>query len=139
MDGVGCVCTAGLIGSCHSPVAIFRPPTKTSLSLKYTLYSSLSNITLYPALQNFLVEMRDACARPGTICASVMWLGSHGILSLQVWVNLMDFPFGSVMVIGLAAGRIFTAGAPATKKPPIAPESESAHSIDLVAFFNRRL
>ena len=51
---------------------------------------------------------------------------------LQVCVDLMDFPFGSVMVIGLAAGRMFTVGAPATRKCSVAPESESAHLTALV-------
>ena len=58
---------------------------------------------------------------------------------LQVCVDLMDFPSGSVIVIGLAAGRMFTAGAPATRKFPVAPESESAHLTALVTFSDQRL
>ena len=54
---------------------------------------------------------------------------------LQVCVDLMNFPFGSVMVIGLAAGQMFTAGAPVTRKLPVAPESESAYLTALVTFF----
>ena len=71
--------------------------------------------------------MRDACARSGTICASVMCLGSHGISRLQVWVNLVIFSFGRVVMIGLAAGIIFTAGVLVIKKYPVAPESEISH------------
>ena len=79
-------------------------------------------MTLHPASQNFLVEMRDACARPGTICASVICSGSHGISRLHVWVDLMILPLGSVMAIGLVAGLMFTDGAPAIRKWPVAPE-----------------
>ena len=39
---------------------------------------------------------------------------------------MMMFLFGSVMAIGLVAGLIFTAGAPAIRKCPVAPESEIA-------------
>ena len=48
-------------------------------------------------------------------------------------VDLMLFPFGSVMVIGLVAGLTFTAGEPLIKKWPVAPESESAHLTALVS------
>ena len=44
----------------------------------------------------------------------------------------MIFPLGSVMAIGLDAGVIFTAGAPKSKKCPVAPESEIAHFTALV-------
>ena len=40
-------------------------------------------------------------------------------------VDLMLLPFGSVMVIGLVAGLMFTAGEPLIKKWPVAPESDS--------------
>ena len=48
-------------------------------------------------------------------------------------VDLMLLPFGSVMVIGLVAGLMFTAGEPLIKKWPVAPESESAHFTALVS------
>ena len=44
----------------------------------------------------------------------------------------MVLPLGSVMVIGLRAGRLFVAGAFSTKKWPVAPESEIACLMDLV-------
>ena len=84
MDDAGFACSAGLMGSCQRPVVTSLPPTNTNLFLKQTLDSSLSNMTLHPASQNFLVEMRDACARPGTICASVICSGSHGMSRLHV-------------------------------------------------------
>ena len=51
---------------------------------------------------------------------------------LHVWVDLIVFPLGKVMVIGLFAGRMFVAGAFSTKKCPVAPESEMACLTDLV-------
>ena len=48
-------------------------------------------------------------------------------------VDLMLFPFGSVMVIGLVAGLMFTAGEPLIKKWPVAPESDRAHFTALVS------
>ena len=42
------------------------------------------------------------------------------------------FPSGSVMAISLVAGLIFTAGAPAIGKCPVAPKSEIAHFTPLV-------
>ena len=139
MDGVGLICADELIGSCHRPVVISLLPTRTSLFSKYTLHSSLSNITLHPASQNFLVEIRDAWARPGMMCASVMCSGSHSMSRLQVWVNFMIFLFGSVMAIGLAARVIFTVGTPAIKKCPVAPEPEIAHLTALVTFCGSKI
>ena len=69
-------------------------------------------MTLHPALQNFLFEIRDACASSGTICAYVISLGSHGMSKLQVWADWITLPFGKVIEIGLFAICLFTAGAP---------------------------
>ena len=126
-------CPTGLMGNCHKPVAASLPPTNTSSLLKQTPHSSSSNVTLQPASQNFPVEISDACASPGTMCASVIWSGSHGMSRLHVCVDLMIFPFGSAMAIGLVAGLTFTAGEPLIKKRPVAPESESAHLTALVS------
>ena len=52
---------------------------------------------------------------------------------LHVCVDLMLLPFGSVMVIGLVAGLMFTADEPLIKKWPVAPESDSAHFTALVS------
>ena len=92
----------------------------------------MSNVTLHPKSQNFLVDMREECAKPGTMCASVISSGSHGISRLPVCVDWMCFPFGSVIVIGFSAIFFFTIGAPSTKKWPVAPESEMACFTDLV-------
>ena len=73
-------------------------------------------MTLYPAAQNFLVEIRDECDKPGTMCASVTWLGSHGMSKLHVWVNCIRFPLGSRMCIGFWVGVMLIAGDPLTRK-----------------------
>ena len=62
-----------------------------------------------------LVVMNDACTIPGTICASVMWFGSHGMSKLHVCVDVMLLPFGIVMLIGLSATCKFVTGAPSTR------------------------
>ena len=72
-----CVCCVGLIGRSHISVAGHRPPTSASLPLLNTRHSSSSKATRQPAAQNFLVEIRDTGARPGTMCASVMLYRSH--------------------------------------------------------------
>ena len=70
--------------SFHNAVFVSLPPDNTKFTLLYTLHSSASNITLHPASQKFLVDINDACANSGTICASVMWFGSHGMSKLHV-------------------------------------------------------
>lgn len=92
-------------------------------------------MTLHPASQNFLVAINDECANPGTMCASVITCGSHGMSRLHVWVDLIVFPFGSVIEMGFAATCLFTTGASSTKKWPVAPESDIACFTDLVTRF----
>lgn len=94
----------------------------------------MSNTTLQPASQNFLVEIKDACANPGTMCPSVISAGSHGISKLHVWVDWITLPFGSVIVIGFVAILMLTAGAPFIKKCPVAPESDIACLTQRVIF-----
>ena len=91
--------------------------------------------TRYPTAQNFLVEMRDAWVRPGTMCALVTWCGSHGILRLQVCVNWIVPSLGNVLVIGLAAFILFTTGTPLTGKCPLAPGSEMVWCTCLTKLF----
>ena len=87
----------------------------------------MSYITLQPPSQNFLMEINDECAIPGTMCASVMNDGSHGMFRLQVWVDRMNWPSGRVIMIGLAVGLTFITGAPCITKCPVAPASAIAH------------
>ena len=87
----------------------------------------MSNITLHPESVNFLVDMRDEWERPGTICASVTVLGSHGMSKLHVCVDCIIFPLGSVIFNGDDVNFLLTTGAPCTRKCPVAPESEMAY------------
>ena len=77
-------------------------------------------MTLHPVLQNFHVDMRDECASPGTMWVVVMASGSQCMSRLHVCVDKITFPFGRSILIGCRAGF--------TRKYPVAPQSEKAHS-----------
>ena len=83
----------------------------------------MSNITLHPESVNFLVDMRDEWERPGTICASVTVLGSHGMSKLHVCVDCIIFPLESVIFNGDGVNFLLTTGAHCTRKCPVYPES----------------
>ena len=74
------------------------------------------------------VDIRYACANPGTICASVIILGSHGISILYVCVHFIVLPFGREILIGNLDGCLLTTGATSIRKCPVPPESEKSHS-----------
>ena len=97
------------------------------------MHSFASKINLHPASQHFPVEINDACANPGTMCASVTWFVIHGMSKLHVCVDVMLLPFGMVTPIGLSATCKFVTGAPSTRKLPVAPESEMAYSIAILS------
>ena len=118
-----------LMGRHYKSVIGHLLPTSANCPWYYTLHLSSLNETLHPAAQNFRVEMRDECAKPGMMCASMPLCGNHGMSRLHVWVDQMVLPLGRVMVIGLIAGCLLMTGAPLTTKWPVAPESEIAHSI----------
>lgn len=67
---------------------------------------------LQPASQNFLVATNDECASPGTMCASVTLLGSHGMSRLHVCDDLITYPSGSLNLSGLNVGCLFRTVAP---------------------------
>ena len=69
------------------------------------------------------------------MCASVIVSGSRGISKLHVCVDNSFDPSGIMICIGFWAGCLFIAGAPSTKKCPVAPESEMAHWTALVILF----
>ena len=96
-------------------------------------HSSSSKPTLQPASQNFLVEMSDACDNPGTMCASVISFGNHGMSRLPVCVERIFSLLGSRIWMGFVAIFLLTMGAPSIRKWPVAPESEMAYLIALVS------
>ena len=85
-------------------------------------------MTLHPASQNFFVEIREECCSPGTMWASVISSGSHGIPKLHVCVEYMMLPSGSFIAIGNSAAFMLTTAEPSTRKCDDAPESESTYS-----------
>ena len=62
----------GLMGNVRIQVFLSLPPGGIRSPQHYTLYSYSSKTALHPASQNILVEMREACDNPGTICATAM-------------------------------------------------------------------
>ena len=87
----------------------------------------MSNVTLHPESVSFLVDMRDARERPGTVCASVTVFGSHRMSKLHVCVDCIIFPLRSVIFNGDAVNVLLTTGAPCTRECPVSPESEMAY------------
>ena len=84
--------------------------------------------------------MSDECVNPGTMCASVISDGTHGISRLHVCVELIIFPFGSVICSGNSAFFMFTVGDPSTRKCAVAPESDIACTMLLIRWlFNNKL
>ncbi len=83
-----------------------------------------SNVTLQPASQNCRVARREACERPRTMWTAVMASGSHGMFRLQVWLDEMMLPSGRVTLMGFLATCLLVTGASATRKCPVAPESD---------------
>ena len=95
-------------------------------------HSSSSKLTLQPASQNFLVKISDACDNPGTMCASVILFGNHGMSRLHVCVERIFSLLGSRIWMGFVAIFLLTMGAPSIRKWPVAPESEMAYSTAFV-------
>ena len=118
----------------HKPVCGSRVPVHMVLFLNCTVHCFLSYVTVQFALQSMLIDMRDVCANPGTMCASVASVGSSGRFMLQVWVDLSCAPFGRFMVIGLIARFLLVTLAPGRRKWPVAPASAMAVELEMVRF-----
>ncbi len=114
----------GFTGRCHSPVVLSRFPIRAIWSfLSVTVHVSELYIMVYPLSQNLLVAINQEWERPGIMCASVTSSGSHGMLRLQVCVEVSLLPSGMVTVRGATAGLMFIAGASVVKKWAVAPVS----------------
>ena len=90
-------------------------------------------MTLHPASHNILMDIRDACAKPGTMWASFALFGSHGISSVQVCVDVSQSPSGRFIFRGCCATFMFVTGVPGRTKWPVAPASATAM---FLAIFN---
>ncbi len=102
------------VGSC--------PPSSISIGPSKMRHRAASNVTEYPASQNFAVDRSNACARPGTMCAWVAVGQSHGMSTLHVCVDLICLLSGSVMEIGCAAICLLMMCAPSAMKWLVVPE-----------------
>ena len=89
-------------------------------------HSSRSNATVAPSLQNSLIDMIDAWASSGTMCALFISFGSQGMSKLHSWVEHIVSPLGMVILTGFCVGMTFVTGAPVMTKCPVVPESPIA-------------
>ena len=87
-------------------------------------------MTLHPVSHNILMEMSDACDRPGKMCASFVYLGIHGMSSMQVCVNVRQSQSGRFILSGCRAIFMFVTGVPGKTKRPVAPASATAMFYD---------
>ena len=83
---------------------------------------SLLNVTVHPAFHNTCTSIQDAIDRLGTMCP-VSISGIPGIVMSQQWVDLILVPLGRLMVSGLVAIRLFSAGVPSMINMAVAPVS----------------
>ena len=57
-------------------------------------------MTLNAALHNILMDIRDACAKPGMMWASFVSFGSYWMSSVQVCVDVRQSPSGRFIFRG---------------------------------------
>ena len=115
-------------GRTHRPVFGSLAPLHIVVPLKLILHSLSSYIAWRPASHNALMEMRDVWARPGTMCAWRAAFGNVGVSRRHVWVDLISFPSGKVIIRGAVAALMSVTGAPGSRKWPVAPASAMAMS-----------
>ena len=85
-----------------SKVPVFLTTLPCCLKRINNLY--LSYDTLQLVSHNILMDTKDAWNRPGTTCAPVDALGSHGRSKFTVCVDCSIFPYGRCMTRGLVSG-----------------------------------
>ena len=114
----------GFRGRIHNLVGGSRVPCHIILLLYRIKHFSLSYDTLQPASHKILMETKEIWARPGTPCACVASLVSHGRSTFHVFVDCSFVPSGRCMTSGTVAGLIFRSGSPGRIKCSLAPASE---------------
>ena len=85
-----------------------------------------SYCTFHPASDKTLIDIRDACARPGTVCAIFDVSGMPSMSRLHLCVDLSFDLSGILIVIGFLAHCTLFTGVPGRKKCPVAPASTVA-------------
>ncbi len=114
----------GSTGRFHSPVVSSHFPVRTTRSLlSVTVQDSAVYTSLYPLPQNFLAAISDEWESPGIMCASVMLDGSHGMLRLQVCIEVRMLPSGMVTCSSVTAGFTLMAVAFVVRKWVVAEVS----------------
>ena len=92
---------------------------------------SSSYCPIHPASHRTLIDISDAWARPGTMCAHFASYEVPSMSRLHGCVDLSFDPSGRLMGIGLLAGCIFFTGVPGRMKYPVAPVSDIASCLDI--------
>ena len=72
------------------------------------------------------MDIRNACAKPGTMWASFAFFLSYGISSVQVYVDVRKSPSGRFIFSGCRAIFTFVTGVPGKTKWPVTPASATA-------------
>lgn len=116
-------------GNVHSLVRGSRGPVRTVVLCFLTAHVSAVKVTVYPASQRRLVEMREAVVRPGTTWAVIASGDKPGKFSVAMCVDRSVFPSGRVTVMGAGSGRLFSTGAVSVTKWLVAPESLMANGV----------
>jgi hypothetical protein len=90
-------------------------------------------VTVHPALHIVMTERNKCDTRPGMTWATQTPAGRSGKSRVQVCVDCTLSPFGRRAMRGIAARKMFVAGASVVKKWFVAPESRMAHCFMVVA------
>ena len=121
--GWGCEGGDVVKGNVHKFVARSRGPVSMVLFCLLTAQESAVKVTVYPASQSWLVEMRDTVVRPGTMWAVFASGDRPGRLRVAICVDLRVLSSGRVMVIGTGSSRLLRTGAVSVTKWPVVLES----------------
>ena len=92
---------------------------------------SSSYCTLHLVLHMMLIDIRDAWARPRTMCAHFFLSGIPSMYRLHVCVDLSFDPSGRLMEICLLDGCTFFTGITGRKKCLVAPVSAMASCLGI--------
>ena len=106
-------------------------PQRTTLPRYFNLQLILVNVTLYPALYSFTMEMSKHKARPKPMLAIHAFEGSSGIANLHLCVNQTLAPSGIMTVMGLIANTISVADTTVTRKLLVTHELRLVQSLML--------
>ncbi len=87
------------------------------------------NNNLHPMLHSYTTETSKCEASPGDMWPVYAFLGSSGVGSFHIWVDLTWYPSGFLTVNRIRADQTLTTWALARRKPLVAPESNITQSL----------